>query len=53
MRSNLRQNIRLTKNILRVISAFVIALKIANFNNYSRGHISGEFLSENMLKINL
>jgi len=46
MRSNLRQNIRLTKNILRVISAFVIALKIANFNNYLQAHMRGKFSFE-------
>ena len=50
MRSNLRPNIRLAKNILIVIGAFTIALKIANFNNYLQAHMRGKFSSENEAK---
>ena len=46
MSSNLRQNIRLAKNIIIVFGAFVIALKIANYNNYLHSHMRGKFSSE-------
>jgi len=46
MRSNLCPNIRLAKNILAVISAFAITLKIPNFNNHLHAHMRGKFSSE-------
>ena len=46
MRSNLRPNTRLAKNILIVICAFAIDLKIVNFNNYLHAHMRGKFSSE-------
>ena len=46
MSSNLRPNFQLAKNILIVIGAFFIALKIANFNNYLHAHVRGKFYSE-------
>ena len=46
MRSNLLPNARLAKNILIVIVAFAINLKIANFNSYLHAHMRGKFSSE-------